>query len=306
MKSSLLMALLSGRRIRVTRAWEYWLAAVTVSITTVAALYVLWQIFFGASLHLLDFILMIGFSLLTGVGISVGFHRLLTHKSFECGKTVKVMLTILASMAMQGPVYYWVTYHRKHHRYSDTPDDVHTPQTLGGLRGFWHAHFGWLFNHELANRRYYVTDLLQDRELRWLDRTYFLWVMVGILLPGLIDYAYFHTTTALYQGMIWGGLARIFILHHLTWSVNSFGHYFGRRDYQTHDQSRNVVWLAFIGQGEGWQNNHHAFPHSARLGLAWWQWDGYYYVIKLLERFGLVWNVIVPSAEALAAKRIKS
>ena len=244
---------------------------------------------------------------LTVIGITVGFHRLFTHRSFETGNGVKAALAILGSMALQGPLLSWVAVHRKHHQHSDKPDDPHTPHASGGgvwgvLRGFWHAHVGWIFDSESPGLSRYVGDLNKDRFLCRMDELFAVWVVTGLVLPAIAGGVLTLSWRGVLLGFIWGGLVRIFLVHHATWSVNSICHLWGTQPFKGHDQSRNNAIFGVIGFGDGWHNNHHAFPNSARHGLRWWEIDASYWFILGLEKLGLATKVKVPSEEAVGAK----
>ena len=244
-----------------------------------------------------------------GLGITVGFHRLLTHRAFKTKPWLRFTFAAMGSMAIEGPVISWVADHRKHHAFSDQPGDPHSPHVdhghglKGALRGLFHAHVGWLFIHtDRANKERYAPDLMNDPVVRYVDRTFLLWVFVGLLLPFLLGWAIGGTLLAGLTGLLWGGLVRMLVLHHVTYSINSLCHFFGRRDFPTDDESRNLAWLAPLSFGESWHNNHHAFPTSAHHGLRWWQVDVSALVIRGLEKVGLAWDVQRPSAERMAAK----
>jgi stearoyl-CoA desaturase (delta-9 desaturase) len=232
---------------------------------------------------------------LTMMGVTVGFHRLLSHRAFQTTEAVRVALAILGSMAAQGPVIYWVSNHRRHHRFSDAAGDPHSPhradeRALGGWRGFWHAHVGWTFTHDLTNSAYVASDLLQDRRLAWVNRHYGLWVMTGLVAPALVG-ALIAGAPGAWRGLLWGGGVRLFLSYHFTSSINSITHVFGYRSYSTPEQSRNNLWLSLPTFGEAWHNNHHAAPSSAIFGLAWWEIDLGGLAIRVLERCGLAWHV---------------
>jgi stearoyl-CoA desaturase (delta-9 desaturase) len=235
---------------------------------------------------------------LTGLGVTVGFHRLLTHRSFKAGPVVRAVFAILGSAAIEGPAISWVADHRKHHAFSDRPGDPHSPHVdhgvgwSGALRGLVHAHVGWLFRHDQRGARArYAPDLLADPVIRFVDRTFVLWVLAGFALPFGLGVAIGVTA------LLWGGAVRILVLHHVTYSINSICHVFGRRRFSTKDESRNVFWLALPSFGEAWHNNHHAFPTSATHGLGRWQLDPSALVIRGLERCGLAWDVVRVSPE---------
>jgi stearoyl-CoA desaturase (delta-9 desaturase) len=267
-----------------------------------------WQSWQGL-LHTADVIIFAVFYVLTGLGVTVGFHRLLTHRSFKTGPAVRGILAVLGSVAIEGPVISWVADHRKHHAFSDRPGDPHSPHVdhgsglRGELRGFAHAHVGWLFRHDQRGARSrYAPDLLKDPVISFVDRTFVFWAVGGLLLPFAIGAAIGGTVAAGLTALLWGGLVRLFVLHHLTYSINSICHVFGRRRFATTDESRNVFWLALPTFGEAWHNNHHAFPTSAQHGLRRWELDPSALVIRGLEACGLAWDVVRISPERQRGK----
>ena len=248
-----------------------------------------------------------------GSGITVGFHRLLTHRSFKTSRLLRAGFAALGSAAAEGPVIDWVATHRKHHRYSDVQGDPHSPHVghgsgwRGALRGFFHAHIGWVFSDmEVADEQVYAKDLLADPWVRFVDRTFVLWVVVGLAFSFGLGVALTGTVTGGLTGLLWGGAARIFLLHHSTFSINSVCHFFGRRDFPTRDESRNVPWLAIPTWGEAWHNNHHAFPTSYRHGLQRWQIDPSAAMIRLLEMAGLAWDVVRVDPARIAQRAAQS
>ena len=265
----------------------------------------------GGSLHWQD-LLVLGITyLFTGMGITVGFHRLFTHRSFETTRALRVAFAVLGSMAVEGPLLEWVSTHRKHHRYSDRSGDPHSPHAerapgwRGALRGLAHAHVGWMFRgQDVANPRRYAKDLLADRDLRFISRAFPLWVLASLALPFGLGVALTGSLLGGLTGLLWGGAVRIFLLHHATFSINSLCHFFGRRSFTTGDESRNLAWLAPITFGEAWHNNHHAFPTSARHGLGRLQPDPGAWLIGGLERCRLAWSVVRVRPEHQRAKRI--
>jgi stearoyl-CoA desaturase (Delta-9 desaturase) len=266
----------------------------------------LWQ----RAIGLVELLLLFSFYTLTTLGVGVGYHRLYAHRGFQTSTPVKVILAILGSMAAEGPVLFWVAVHRRHHTCSDRDGDPHSPHlhgdgTLNALRGFWHAHTGWMLRPELTGWAYYVPDLLRDRVLFQVNRLYFLWMMLSLLLPALLGGLLTWSVRGVLLGFLWGGLVRIFLVHHTTWSINSVCHIFGSRPFQNRDYSANNFWMALLSFGEGWHNNHHAFPSSVRHGLKWWQIDISGYVIQGLQATGLAWNVKVPNSKTIeeAAKK---
>jgi stearoyl-CoA desaturase (delta-9 desaturase) len=246
-----------------------------------------------------------------GTGITVGFHRLLTHRSFKCNRWLRAAFAALGSAAAEGPVIDWVATHRKHHQFSDVDGDPHSPHVghgdgwRGQLRGLVHAHIGWVFSDmEVADERRYAKDLLDDRLLRFVDRTFVLWVIAGLAAAFGLGVAFSGTVAGGLTGLLWGGAARIFFVHHATFSINSLCHFFGRQAYDTGDQSRNLAWLAIPTWGEAWHNNHHAFPTSYRHGLRRWQIDPAALVIRLLELLGLAWDVVRIDPARRAAREL--
>jgi stearoyl-CoA desaturase (delta-9 desaturase) len=269
----------------------------------VAAAILLW----GRGFRWVDLGLLLGMYIATTLGVTVGFHRLFTHRSFETTPIIKFVLAILGCMAVQGPMLKWVAVHRRHHQHSDELQDPHSPHHHGGgirgmLLGFWHAHAGWMFDRDPADLSRYVGDLFRDRLLRGVSKTWFLWAALGLLLPALLGGLITLSWTGVLFGFLWGGLARVFLVHHVTWSINSICHIWGSRPYESHDESRNNFVFGVLGMGEGWHNNHHAFPTSARHGLRWWQLDVSYWVIRALETVGLAWKVRVPDPSRLIQK----
>jgi stearoyl-CoA desaturase (delta-9 desaturase) len=267
----------------------------------VAALVLLWQEFVGPA----DLAVMTTMYVATGLGVTVGFHRLLTHRSFDTARWLRATFAVLGSMSVQGPVIHWVADHRKHHAFTDEDGDPHSPHADGGLRGLWHAHVGWLFS--LAGRaepERYARDLVADPVMRAISRLFPGWVALGLAIPFGIGYAVTGSLRGALIGLLWGGLVRIFLLHHVTFAINSVCHFFGRRRFATADESRNVFWLALPSFGEAWHHNHHAFPTSAFHGLRRREIDPGGLVIRGLERVGLAWNVVRPSRERQAEKAV--
>ncbi len=259
-------------------------------LATLFAIWLLWQ----RAVNWTDIVLLIAFNVLAGLGVTVGYHRMLTHRSFQPHPVVKFIFLVLGSMAVEGPALEWAATHIKHHAHSDREGDPHSP-----VEGFWHAHMGWMFNRSFADPNVYCRNLVKDPIVVFVSRTFVLWVFLSLAIPFAIGG---------WTGLLWGGLVRIFITHHITWSVNSVCHTFGKREFETRDQSRNEWIVGLLGLGEGWHNNHHAFPRSAFHGLHWWQFDLSGYVIWTLERVGLVRDVyrVTPGMRArYAGKKIE-
>jgi stearoyl-CoA desaturase (delta-9 desaturase) len=247
--------------------------------------------------------------LLTGLGVTVGFHRLLTHRGFATSPALRGVLGVLGSAAIEGPVISWVADHRKHHACSDREGDPHSPHVdhggdwRGTLKGLYHAHLGWLFVHtQRGSRERFAPDLLRDPVIGFVDRTFALWAALGLAIPFGLGVALGDSVKAGLTGLLWGGGVRVFVVHHITYSINSLCHMFGRRRFETKDESRNLGWLALPTLGEAWHNNHHAFPTSAVHGLGRWELDPSGLVINGLERLGLIWDVVRISPERQAAK----
>jgi stearoyl-CoA desaturase (delta-9 desaturase) len=279
-------------------------AIIVPLLAVIAVPFFLWDWGF----HWTDLGLLVGLYLLTLLGITVGFHRLFVHRSFETYTWVKVVLAVLGSMAVQGPMLKWVAMHRRHHQYSDTSDDPHSPQhegrgVLGLLRGFWHAHIGWFFEADPPDLDRYVKDLSASRTLRVVSALFPVWVALGLVIPAVLGGVITLSWAGVWTGLIWGGLVRVFLVHHVTWSVNSACHLWGFRPYSSDDQSRNNPVFGVLALGEGWHNTHHAFPTSARHGLRWWQIDASYWVIRSLALLGLAWDLKQPTKEAQFRQR---
>jgi stearoyl-CoA desaturase (Delta-9 desaturase) len=247
----------------------------------------------------------------TGLGVTVGFHRLLTHRSFKTSPALRGVLAVLGTMAVEGPVISWVADHRKHHAYSDRLGDPHSPHVdhgggwRGALRGLAHAHVGWLFDHtQRGSRERFAPDLLADPVVSFVDETFVLWALLGFAIPFGLGVLLGGTVDAGLEGLLWGGAVRMLVLHHVTYSINSLCHFFGRRRFATEDHSRNLLWLAPFSLGEAWHNNHHAFPTSAFHGMGPRELDVSGLVIAGLERAGLVWDVQRIGASRQAAKAL--
>jgi stearoyl-CoA desaturase (delta-9 desaturase) len=250
------------------------LAVVIVPLlATIFAIYMLWQ----RAVHLPDLLLLLVMYSLVALGVTVGYHRMLTHRSFKPHPIVKFILLVLGSMAWEGPALQWAATHIKHHAQADREGDPHSP-----IDGFFHSHIGWLLRDSAEDPDVYCKHLLKDPIIVFVSRSFFLWAVLALVIPFAIGG---------WTGLLWAGLVRIFLTHHVTWSVNSVCHTFGKREFETNDRSRNEWLVGLLGFGEGWHNNHHAFPRSAFHGLHWWQFDLSGYVILALERLGLARDV---------------
>lgn len=261
-----------------------------------------------------DAVLLIGGTWLTGQGITLGYHRLLTHRAFEADRWVRNGLTALGALALQKSPLDWAAAHRKHHEHADRHGDPHSPHhdDRGVWSGLWYAHVGWLFTGHImtTDHRRYVPDLLKDPFAVGVHRYWHrLWVPLTFAIPAAVGSLWYGSMAGEWaggamRGLLWGGLGRVFLGHHFTWSVNSICHLWGGREFESRDRSRNNLVCALLTSGEGWHNNHHAFPTSARLGLRWWQVDTGWWLLRLMQRAGRVRNVSVPSAEAMRQRRV--
>ena len=276
-------------------------AVVLPFAATIAAIALLWNSLVSGT----DLVIAAVMYMLTAIGITVGYHRMLTHRSFQTSKPVEYLFAALGSMAVQGPVIAWVADHRKHHAHTDEEGDPHSPHVghspgvRGVLSGLWHAHSGWLLTTQgRADWKRYARDLYEDRGMRMLSRNFGWLVLASLAIPALAGYlASGMTLAGAATGLLWGGLVRIFFVHHVTWSVNSVCHFFGSRRFDTDDHSTNVFWLALPSLGESWHHNHHAFPRSAQHGLRRWEIDPSALIISAMEKVGLAWNVVRISPE---------
>ena len=271
------------------------------------AMWMLW----GSGISGLDLALLLSFYTFTGLGITVGFHRLFTHRSFRATRPVRVALAVAGSMAVEGSVVAWCATHRRHHAFSDRYGDPHSPHLAraagvkGVAIGLWHAHVGWLLDPERSDPNEWTPDLMSDAAIRWVDRAFPWLTVVTFMLPAAIGWAVSGTLWGAASAFVWGSLVRIVLLHHVTWSINSICHFYGKEAYRARDESRNVWPMAPISFGESWHNNHHAFPWSARLGLRPWEIDIGWYAIRILRSLRLVRDVKVPTREQREARRIR-
>ncbi len=280
-------------------------AVVVPFAATITAIVLLWNSFVTPA----DLIIAAVMYMLTAVGITVGFHRQLTHRSFQTSKPLEYTFAVLGSMAVQGPVIAWVADHRKHHAHTDEEGDPHSPHVAedghhqGVLKGLWHAHTGWLMSNQgRADWKKYARDLYEDNGMRIINRRFPFLVYLTLAIPALAGFLVTGTALGAFTGLLWGGLVRIFFVHHITWSVNSVCHFLGTRRFDTDDRSTNVFWLALPSLGESWHHNHHAFPRSAVHGLKRWEPDPSGMIISGMEKVGLARNVIRISPERQAER----
>jgi stearoyl-CoA desaturase (delta-9 desaturase) len=283
-----------------------------MTIAPLAAVIVaMWQLW-GTGITPVDFWLFLGFYTFTGLGISVGYHRLFTHRSFQASPPVRIGLAIAGSMAIEGDPISWSATHRRHHAYADRDGDPHSPHLAqaaglkGVVLGLWHAHVGWLFDEEKTDPNEWTSDLIADPGVKKVSDKFVWLVVASFVLPAILGGLITWSLTGALTAFLWASLVRIFLLHHVTWSINSICHFFGKEAYRAKDESKNVWALSPISFGESWHNNHHAFPWSARLGLRAWQFDPGWYLIVALRSVGLISKVKVPTREQRDARRITS
>jgi stearoyl-CoA desaturase (Delta-9 desaturase) len=277
-------------------------------IVTAAAIPLLW----GSLVSTSDLIIFVIMYVVCGLGITVGFHRMLTHRAFQTKPWVRYLFAGLGSMAIQGPVIEWVADHRKHHAHTDKEGDPHSPHVghgegvMAALRGLWHAHVGWLFlTNGQARAHKYARELVEDKGMKRINKAFPWFVLLSLAIPFALGFLFTGgTLKGALTGVLWGGFARIFFQHHVTWSVNSVCHFFGKRRFDVEDHSTNVFWLAIPSFGESWHHNHHAFPRSAAHGLKWWEIDPSQMVIGLMRKLGLAWDVVTITPERQAQKLI--
>ncbi|MFZ1994477.1 MAG: fatty acid desaturase [Solirubrobacteraceae bacterium] len=273
-------------------------------IGTLAAIVMLWN----RAVDLTDLLVLVVMYMVTAVGITVGFHRLLTHRAFASYPWVERTFAVLGSLSVQGSVMDWVADHRKHHAHTDREGDPHSPHVGhgSGLPGLWHAHVGWLLETQgQADWKKYAAELYEDPTMRLIGRRFPQLAVLSLVIPTVAGWALHDFTAAgALRGLVWGGLVRIFFVHHVTWSVNSVCHFFGRRRFNIDDHSTNVGWLAVVSLGESWHHNHHAFPRSAYHGLRWWELDPSGVIIAGMQKVGLAWNVVRISPERQRARAV--
>ncbi|MEM7625578.1 MAG: acyl-CoA desaturase [Planctomycetota bacterium] len=287
---------------------ERWLTLAFVIVPAVVVGFAIASLW-GVGVGWLHLTLMLGMGAATILGVSVGYHRLFAHRAFKTRGFVRVGLAIIGAMAAEGTVSRFVANHRRHHSHSDREGDPHSPHihegagAWGAVKGFWHAHLGWFTDRQRQHpsEEKYAPEFCVPSGVRTVDRTNAWWVVLGLLIPTAIAGLWYQSWWSAGLGFLWGGIVRIFLVHHITWSINSVCHLWGSRPYKSGDHARNNFIMGFIGMGEGWHNNHHAFPNSSRCGLKWWQFDAGWCVIWTLKTLGLAWDVRVPHEKRLAS-----
>jgi stearoyl-CoA desaturase (delta-9 desaturase) len=279
-------------------------AVIVPFVAFIAAIALTWNDLVGPT----DLAILAFLYVLTALGVTIGYHRLLTHRAFDAPRPVRYTLAILGQMAVQGPVIDWVADHRKHHAFTDEDGDPHSPHGHGGglkgaLHGLYHAHVGWLFETQgRADRRRYARDLMDDPGMKRISKSFLPNALLGLVLAFGLGLAITGRVSGGLTALLWGGLVRIFFLHHVTWSINSVCHFFGRRRFAVDDHSTNVFWLALPSLGESWHHNHHAFPRSAHHGMRWWEVDVSGLIILGMKRLGLARDVVTISKERQAER----
>ena len=251
-----------------------------------------------------DYVLFAVFYAIQMFGITIGFHRYVAHKSFKTSRFFEGVLMISGSMALEGPLLFWVSTHRRHHRYADEEGDPHSPNLSGEtfwgkLRGLWYAHIPWMLSDKESRTTVFAPDVVRDRRLYSYNRTYPIWALLGLLAPAVIGWAVGGTLMAAFSGFIFGGLARVFVANQAAWCVGSVSHMIGSRPFANRDDSANNWPVAFFTFGEGLQNNHHAFPGAYRHGMRWWEPDLSGWVIAILAKAHIVWDLHMPTRSAI-------
>ncbi len=270
------------------------LAAAIPFALTILAIALLW----GSHVTWLDLGMLIFLQAVAGVGISLGYHRMTAHGAFKARAPVRALLYSMAAMSVEGGPASWAATHRRHHALSDKPGDPHSP-----LDGLWHSHFGWLAKGNLVHSGPGHDRLMRDPVVRFFEKTQLFWIISSLVVPGLVGLAVFGTWGHFWQSLLWGGVVRVFLVHHITWSINSICHIIGTRPYNSPDVARNNAFFGIFGFGEGWHNNHHAFPDSAYIGLRWYQVDLGRYVLFFLKPLRLVTDLRVPTKQQRAERR---
>lgn len=280
-----------------------------ITVGPLAALAVGIPLLWGNLIHLRDLVIGVVLYAVAGHGVTVGFHRMFTHRSFKANRPLKIVLAVTGSMAVEGSLVSWVSNHRRHHMFSDREGDPHSPHLsgatfLGQLKGFAHAHVGWLFKADPTSAERFAPDLLRDRDAVVISRLFPVFALASLAIPFALGWALAGTLTGALTALLWAGLVRMALLHHVTWSVNSVCHMFGRQPFGAKDRSTNFAPLALISMGESWHNLHHAYPSAARHGVGRGQIDSTAGVIRLLERAGWASKVRWPTEEQIAAASI--
>lgn len=291
----------------------YFIQALVTVVVPLAGAFGGLYLFIREGISLLDLSLLVVVYFFSVLGIELGYHRYLAHRALKTTPLLTSLLTIFGCMAGHGPPIWWIAIHRRHHQFSDHDGDPHSPNLHGHafwerIRGGWHSHIGWMFKpvHTAAQASHFARDLLADRRLMAIDRMYSLWFVLGMILPALIGGLVTQSWWGAWTAFLWGGLVRLFFGQHaLWWGIVTLCHRQGSRPFRSQDDSTNSLLVAILMLGDGWHNNHHAFPTSAKVGLSWWQVDPTWWVIVGLKRLGLAWDIRVPSEKTIESKRIR-
>lgn len=294
---------------KVAAARERLIAALTIGAPSIAMIIAV-PYYLVSGISGLSTLLLITFYSITVLGIGVGYHRMASHQSFKTTAPMRAVLGVMGAMAAQGPILHWAASHRHHHAHTDNELDFHSPvvrgeRRLNRLSGFLHAHIGWLLRGPYANWARYVPDLLKDRTLCAINRNYLYMVLAGLLGPALIAFGLTLDVRSAVDAMFWAGFVRVGLVHHATWSINSICHIFGTRPFKTADHSANNPLIAIVTFGEGWHNNHHAFPASARHGLRRREYDINWYFIRTMQALGLAWSMKLPTGDSINKPRLE-
>ena len=274
----------TGQTSRVENLYQKVAISILVFVPLAATIYAIYAAW-GSLVDWLDLTLLLVMYVLVGLGVTIGFHRYLAHGSFKTHTPLKLLLVILGTMSWQGGPISWVAIHRKHHAYSDQEGDIHSPQLSSNLlKGFVHAQVGWMFGTKRPDNNKWARDLVNDRTMVFIHRTSLIWCALSLVIPYLIGG---------WSALLWAGLVRVFLTHHVTWSVNSVCHVFGGRPFNTNDRSTNHWLVGLLGFGEGGHNTHHASPRSAQHGLRWWHFDASWLLINLMRKLRLAYDVYV-------------
>lgn len=278
-------------------------ALVTIGVPAIGFAIAVYLVLRGRATTL-DYTLFAVFYAIQMFGITIGFHRYAAHKSFTTSRFFEGVLMITGSMAMEGPLTFWVSTHRRHHRFADEPGDPHSPNltgagALGRLKGLWYAHIPWMLSDKESRVDVFARDVMRDRTLMTYSRTYFIWALAGLVLPSALGFAIGGTFAAAFSGFVFGGLARVFLANQAAWCVGSISHMIGSRPFVTKDNSANNWPVAVFTFGEGLQNNHHAFPGAYRHGMRWWEPDLSGWVLAVLAKAGIVWDLRMPDRDTI-------
>jgi stearoyl-CoA desaturase (Delta-9 desaturase) len=294
------VSILDRKKLQAHR-WGLLLVSVVPLAGLAAAIWWAW----GRGFSHADAGIFLGFYAFAGLGVTVGFHRMLAHKTFTAPEPVRAVLAVAGSMSLEMTAIDWAATHRRHHAYSDKPGDPHSPHLQaeeglkGILKGLWFAHMGWLFQAERTSRERWTPDLLKDKTIMRVSNVYPLWVVLSFVAPALVGLAVTRSLWGMVSAFLWGSLVRILLLHHVTFSINSLCHFFGTRPYDTKEKSTNVWPLGVLSFGESWHNNHHMFPSSSFLGLRWYQLDPGSWLLRILMLLGLAKNTRRPAREEI-------